>query len=171
MDRLRALGVRRIVLLSGDHTPTVLAVAQAAGLAEARGDLLPSDKASAVTALRDGGDVVMMVGDGTNDAPALTAANVGVALSAHGGGVSAEAADVVVLVDVFDRVADAVAIGQRSIRIARESIWVGLGLSACAMVFAAYGLIPPIAGAFLQEGIDVAVILNALRSSRGSLPA
>jgi heavy metal translocating P-type ATPase len=167
INRLRALGVQRMLLLSGDDDPTVQAMALAAGFTEAQGDLLPADKAAIVTRLRTEGNVVMMVGDGTNDAPALTAADVGVALAAHGGGVTAEAADVIVLLDVFDRIADVVVIGQRSIRITRQSIIAGLGLSACAMVFAAFGGIPPTVGAILQEAIDVAVILNALRSGRG----
>ena len=167
LSRLRSLGIRRMLLLSGDHEPTVQAMAQQAGFTEARGDLLPGDKAAAVTALRNEGSIVMMVGDGTNDAPALTAADVGVALSAHGGGVTAEAADAIILLDAFDRVADAVMIARHSIRITKQSIVVGLGLSACAMLFAAFGMIPPVAGAVLQEAIDVAVILNALRSGGG----
>jgi heavy metal translocating P-type ATPase len=171
LARLRALGIERMLLLSGDHDPTVQAVARSAGFTEARGDLLPTDKAAVVARLRHARRLVMMVGDGTNDAPALTEADVGVALSAHGGGVMAESADVIILLDAFDRVADAVTIARRSIRITRQSIGVGLGLSACAMVFAAAGLIPPVAGAVLQEGIDVAVILNALRSSKASADA
>jgi heavy metal translocating P-type ATPase len=168
LTRLRALGIDQMLLLSGDADSTVQSVARAAGFTEAHGDLLPSSKASTVATLRLAGRVVMMVGDGTNDAPALTEADVGVALSAHGGGVTAESADVIVLLDAFDRVADALAIARRSIRITRQSIVVGLGLSACAMVVAAFGMIPPIIGAVLQEGIDVAVILNALRSSTDS---
>jgi heavy metal translocating P-type ATPase len=163
--RLRALGVARSVLLSGDHTANVAPIAAQVGITEARGDLLPQDKVEAVRALEASGRRVVMVGDGTNDAPALSAATVGVALAAHGGGISAEAAGVVLLADDVTRVADAVAIGQRTVRIARQSIAAGLALSGAAMVVAALGYIPPTVGALLQEAIDVAVIVNALRAA------
>jgi heavy metal translocating P-type ATPase len=167
LARLRRMGVPRVLLLSGDHAPNARAVAKQIGIAEVHGDLLPGDKAAVVRRLSAAGEVVMMVGDGTNDAPALSSADVGVALAGHGGGVTAEAADVIILVDVLDRVADAVAIGHRTLRIARQSIWFGLGLSGAAMLAAAFGYIAPVAGAVIQETIDVAVILNALRTSRG----
>ena len=162
---LESLGVRRTVLLSGDHGPNVAAVAAAVGIREAHGDLLPEDKVRLVRALASNGHPVLMVGDGTNDAPALGSATVGIALAAHGGGITAEAADVVLLSDDLARVPEALRIARRAMRVARQSIWVGLGLSTVAMIFAARGMIPPVIGALLQEGIDVAVILNALRAS------
>jgi P-type E1-E2 ATPase len=165
--RLAKLGVRRRLVLSGDHTPNVRAVAQEVGISEARGDLLPADKVSVVQQLVREGNHVLMVGDGTNDAPALSAAHVGVALASHGGGISAEAADVVLLADDLSRVADAIQIGHRTLAVARQSIWLGLGLSLIALVAAAFGMIPPTVGALLQEAIDVASIVNALRASRG----
>ena len=165
--RLHALGLRRLVLLSGDHTEHVLPIARAVGIDEARGDLLPEDKVEVVRALEREGRRVLMVGDGTNDAPALAAATVGVALAAHGGGISAEAAGVVLLADDVTRAADAVEIGQHAVRVARQSIIAGLALSGAAMVAAALGHIPPTVGALLQEAIDIAVILNALRAARG----
>lgn len=166
IQRLNALGLTRTVLLSGDHAENVAPVATALGITEARGDLLPGGKVDAVRALEAEGRRVLMVGDGTNDAPALSAATVGVALAAHGGGISAEAAGVVLLADDVTRVEDAVRIGQNAVMIARQSIIAGLVLSGTAMVVAALGFIPPTAGALLQEAIDVAVILNALRAAR-----
>jgi len=166
LANMRHAGISRVLLLSGDHAPNVRAVASSVGITEVQGDLLPAQKAAVVSRLRSAGDVVMMVGDGTNDAPALSSADVGVALAGHGGGITAEAADVIILVDSLDRVTDALAIGKRTMRIARQSIIVGIGLSGVAMIAASLGDIPPAIGALLQEGIDVAVILNAVRASR-----
>ncbi|MEO6446371.1 MAG: HAD-IC family P-type ATPase, partial [Gemmatimonadaceae bacterium] len=163
---LRSMGIRRLVLLSGDREDNVRAVAAAVGITEARGDLLPADKVAVVEALMAEGERVLMVGDGTNDAPALSTAAVGVALGSRSEGITTEAANVVILADDVTRVAEALHIGRETLRITRQSIAVGLGLSAIAMVFAAAGQITPAVGALLQEGIDVAVILNALRTSR-----
>lgn len=162
---LASLGLSQTVLLSGDRSANARAVGLEAGIKEVHGELLPADKAALVSRFRARGDVVMMVGDGTNDAPALSMADVGVALAGHGGGVTSEAADVVILVDDLSRVGEAVAISRRTMKLARQSIVTGLVLSGIAMIFAAYGFIQPTQGALLQEGIDVAVILNALRAS------
>jgi heavy metal translocating P-type ATPase len=165
-QQLRDLGITRTMLLSGDSVAHTTAVATEVGIADARGELLPGDKVGVVNELVNAGERVLMVGDGTNDAPALSAAHVGVALAAHGGGITAEAADVVILTDDVTRVADMIRLSRRTLRIARQSIRIGLGLSALAMVVAALGYIPPVVGAALQEGLDIAVILNALRTSR-----
>jgi heavy metal translocating P-type ATPase len=167
LAQLRQLGVRHVALLSGDRLSNVRAMAERAGIADVRADLLPQDKATIVAQLKREGQVVMMIGDGTNDAPALAAADVGVALAGHGGGVTAEAADVILLRDSLNSAAEALAIGRDTTRIARESIVIGLGLSGAAMAWAALGGITPVAGAMLQEAIDVAVIVNALRTIRG----
>jgi heavy metal translocating P-type ATPase len=167
LDGLGRAGVQRVALLSGDNLANVRALAARAGIADVRADLLPADKAAIVGAIRREGDVVMMVGDGTNDAPALAAADVGVALAGHGGGVTAAAADVILLRDSLQSAADALTIGRDTTRIAKQSIGVGLGLSGAAMLWAAAGGITPVAGALLQEAIDVAVIVNALRAIRG----
>ena len=163
---LTGTGIRRIMLLSGDHAANARSVAASVGLIDVQGDLLPEDKVRVVRQLVRSGESVLMVGDGTNDAPALSAATVGVALAGHGGGITAEAADVVILIDDLSRVVEAVRISRRTMHIARQCIGVGLGLSGVAMVAAAMGAVAPTAGALLQEAIDLAVILNALRASR-----
>jgi P-type E1-E2 ATPase len=162
---LESLGIAENHLLSGDKQANVAAIAQAVGIRSFEGDLTAEDKVSRVAALESSGKRVLMVGDGTNDAPSLSTATVGVALAGHGGGVVAEAADVVLLIDDPTRIPEAVAIGRRALMIARQSIGVGLGLSLVGMGFAAAGLLTPVAGAVIQEAIDVAVILNALRAS------
>jgi heavy metal translocating P-type ATPase len=161
---LRRLGVRRILLLSGDDQANAASVARAVGIEEAHGDLLPAEKVAYVQGLMKEGEPVLMVGDGTNDAPALSTATVGIALASSGGGISAEAADAVILADDPTRVGEAIRISRRTLSIARQSIWAGLGLSGAAMIAASLGYIAPVLGALLQEAIDVAVILNALRA-------
>jgi P-type E1-E2 ATPase len=162
---LRALGFTGLQLLSGDKRANVQAVADAVGITEYAGELSAQDKVARVAALEKAGHRVLMVGDGTNDAPALSTATVGIALAGHGGGVVAEAADVVLLIDDPSRIPEAVRIGRRALMIARQSIAVGLGLSLVGMGFAAAGMLTPVAGALIQEVIDVAVILNALRAA------
>jgi P-type E1-E2 ATPase len=166
LRRLSALGIQRTVLLSGDQPANAAAIAAELGIVEAVGDLLPADKVERVAALARDDGPVMMVGDGTNDAPALSRADVGIALADHGGGITAQSADAVLLVPNLERVADAIEISRRTLAIARQSIVVGLGLSAVGMVAAALGYLAPIPGAVAQEAIDVAVILNALRAAR-----
>jgi len=164
-DRLRLAGIERTILLSGDNADYVRDIAQKVGITEARGNMLPADKVAVVAQLEHAGEHVLMVGDGINDAPALSQADVGIALAAHGRGIASEAADVILLEDELRGVADAVEIGRKTMRVARQSILVGLGLSFVAMMFAAAGYIQPTVGAVLQEAIDVAVILNALRTA------
>ena len=165
-ERLRGLGIDRTLLLSGDNPAYVAAVAADVGIRDARGNLLPEDKVREVERLEAGGASVLMVGDGVNDAPALSRADVGVALASHGRGIASESADVVLLKDDVAGVAEAIEIGRKTMSVARQSILVGLGLSGIAMGFAAFGMIAPVVGALIQEAIDVAVIVNALRTSR-----
>ena len=164
--RLQRQGVRQLVLLTGDRRAHAEAVGAAVGIVDVRADLMPSAKVEAIHELRWAAPdaVVVMVGDGINDAPALAAASVGVAMGSHAPAASADAADLVLLVDDIERVGEAVAIGQRTRRIALQSIGFGLGVSGLLMVIAAAGYIVPTVGAVLQEVLDIAVIVNALRA-------
>jgi P-type E1-E2 ATPase len=163
--RLKQAGVSRIILASGDRRAIVNKVGAELGLDESHGELTPQQKVDLVAAAR-GQSVVIMAGDGVNDAPALAAADIGIAMGAGGSPASAEAADAVLLNEKLERIAEAVEIARRSRRIALESVWAGLGLSIAAMIAAAFGYLPVLHGALLQEAIDVAVILNALRALR-----
>jgi heavy metal translocating P-type ATPase len=160
---LRKAGVARIVMVTGDRADAAETIGAALDLDAVLAEREPADKVDAV-ATEQRQSPTVMVGDGINDAPALAAANVGIAMGARGASASSEAADVVILVDRLDRVSDAVAIARRTRRIALQSMLSGMALSGLAMGFAAVGLLPPIAGALTQEAIDVAVILNALRA-------
>ena len=166
---LRQAGVSRVVMLTGDRRDVAEAIGAALGVDEVRAEQQPGDKLAAITEARARG-VCGMVGDGVNDAPALAAADVGVAMGARGSGASSEAADVVLLADRLDRLAEALAIARGTRRIALQSVGIGMGLSAVAMAAAALGWLPPVAGALLQEAIDVAAILNALRVLRVRIP-
>lgn len=165
--RLREAGLQRLLMLTGDRAEPTRDVANILGLDEVRADQTPEDKFAAVREESERA-VTVMVGDGINDAPALAAATVGVAMGARGATASSEAADIVLTTDRLDRLADAMDIARWSRRIAVQSAVVGMSLSLIAMVVAALGWLPPAAGALLQEGIDVAVILNALRALRGN---
>ena len=163
LHRLAVLGVTDTVMLTGDREASAEVIAGQAGIRTVRANLLPADKVAAVEELKRRHGAVVMVGDGINDAPALAAATVGVAMGAHGTAISAEAADVVLLVDDISRVGDAMAISRRMRRIALQSIGVGLGVSLALMAAASLGYLSPPVGAVLQEALDAAVILNALR--------
>lgn len=163
VQSLRTAGVRRIVMVTGDRAESAETIGAALDLDAVLSNREPSDKVEAV-AFEQRLNPTLMVGDGINDAPALAAADVGIAMGARGASASSEAADVVILVDRLDRVSQAVLIARRSRGIALQSIIVGIGLSGIAMIAAAFGYLTPVAGALTQEAIDVAVILNALRA-------
>ncbi len=168
--RLRAAGLTRLMMLTGDRPEAAREVGAVLGLDEVRAGQLPADKVAAVRQ-ESARAVTVMVGDGVNDAPALAAADVGVAMGARGSTATSEAADIVLTTNRVDRLADAMEIAVRARRIAVQSAGGGMAMSLVAMIAALLGWLPPAAGALLQEGIDIAVILNALRvllPARGS---
>jgi heavy metal translocating P-type ATPase len=163
LRQLREAGVERIVLATGDRTEIAESLQSFLVLDNVAAELKPEDKTKIVEAERRAGPV-MMVGDGVNDAPALAAADIGVAMGARGAAASSEAADVVILVDRLDRLVSAIRIAHRSRSIALQSVYVGMALSAAGMIAAAFGYLTPVQGALLQEAIDVIAISNALRA-------
>jgi heavy metal translocating P-type ATPase len=169
VERLRAEGIRHVAMVSGDRRSAADRVGRDLGVDRVYAEQSPEQKLEVVQRLRADPNLrpVIMVGDGINDAPALALADLGIAMGAAGATVSSETADAVITVDRVDRVADAVHAGRRAVHIARQSVLAGMGLSIAAMVVAAFGYLPPVAGALFQEVIDLAVILNALRALRG----
>lgn len=162
---LRALGVSKMIMLTGDDERAAARVGAMLAMDEIVADASPSEKVSIVKREKQR-NPTMMVGDGINDAPALAAATVGIAMSARGATAASEAADVVIIPNRVQPVVDALRLARRSQNIARQSVIAGLALSGAGMIAASLGLITPIAGALLQEGIDLVVIANALRSLR-----
>ena len=162
LRRLDDLGFTETMILTGDAQQTADHVAAALGIDTVVAECLPEDKVHAVQQHSSG--LVMMVGDGVNDAPVLASAAVGVAMGARGATAASESADVVVMTDDLARVADAVLIGRRTREVARQSIWLGIGLSVLLMLVAAFGFIPAVFGALLQEFVDLAAIGNSLRA-------
>lgn len=163
VDRLARLGVRDVALLTGDTPANAAVVAGQARIPLVHAGLRPEEKVGIVRRYQREDGTTVMVGDGINDAAALAAASVGIAMGARGAGISTEAADIVLLVDDVTLVPDAVELGQRMVRIARQGIVFGLGASAVLMIVAALGHVVPALGAVLQEVVDISVIFNALR--------
>ncbi|MBL8905915.1 MAG: heavy metal translocating P-type ATPase [Rhizobiales bacterium] len=167
LQALKHNGIERVVIASGDLQMVADHIADGLPVDLVKGEMSPEEKVALVLDERRTAPV-MMVGDGINDAPALTSADIGVAMGAKGAAASAEAADAVILLDRIDPLLPAVRISHRAIAIARQSVGVGLGLSIAGMIVAALGYLTPVQGALIQEAIDVAVILNALRVLRAS---
>lgn len=165
LERLDGLGVRHTMMLTGDAQATADHIAAELGIERVRAECLPADKVHEVAAIAE--RPVIMVGDGVNDAPVLAAADVGIAMGARGATAASESADAVILVDDISRTAKAVAIGRDTVRIALQSIWLGIIVSVGLMLVAAFGFIPATAGALLQEFVDLAAILAALRAIGG----
>jgi P-type E1-E2 ATPase len=164
LQSLRSFGMRGAVMITGDRTAAARVIARQLGITEVVAEQLPGDKLRELERLTD--RPVAFVGDGVNDAPALMAADVGVALGARGSTAASESADVVIMKDDLRYVTHAVAIAKRSFRVATQSIAIGIGLSIVLMLVFATGKFSPITGAIAQEIVDVLVILNALRAHR-----
>ena len=165
LERLHRLGVRRTMILTGDARETAEHVAAELGVADVLAECLPADKVEAVRGIVE--RPVIMVGDGVNDAPVLAAADVGIAMGAKGATAASESADAVILVDDIARTAKVVEIGRDTVRIALQSIWLGIVVSIALMGVAAFGFIPATAGALIQELVDLVTILAALRAIGG----
>ena len=164
IQKLQRIGIKKTVLLTGDIKNNAKNIAEQAGITNYEAELVPEEKVVAVKKLRQEFENVIMVGDGINDAPALAASTVGIAMGAKGTAISAEAADIVFLEDSVSKVVNTIEIGRRTISVAKQSIFVGLGCSFFFMGIAILGHLPPAIGAVLQEVLDVGVILNALRA-------
>ena len=162
---LREHGVERITMLTGDAQATADAIAHAVGITEVHAELLPPEKVHLAAQLRP--RPVLMVGDGVNDAPVLAAAEIGIAMGAKGATAAGDAADAVILKDSLAKVVDAVAIGRHTLRVAYVAIWIGIAISIALMLVAATGVIPAVVGALVQELVDLATILYALRALGG----
>lgn len=162
---LRANGIEHITMLTGDARPTAESIARQVGIDDVRAELLPPEKVRLAAELSP--RPVLMVGDGVNDAPVLAASDVGVAMGAKGATAAGDAAGVVLLVDSLAKVVDAVSIGRHTLRVALTAIWIGIGLSVGLMLVAMTGVIPAVAGALVQELVDLATILYALRALGG----
>jgi heavy metal translocating P-type ATPase len=162
LERLARLGLKRTILITGDNQVTADGVAKALGIKRVYAEALPADKLHFLEKVTE--RPVVFVGDGVNDAPVLTAADVGIALGARGSTAASESADMVILQDNLSRVATAYMVAKRTFKIARQSILVGIGLSLVLMIIFATGKFPPLLGAILQEVVDVVVIFNALRA-------
>jgi heavy metal translocating P-type ATPase len=165
IGQLKHLGIREFIMVTGDNRATAQTIAKQLGISHIHAEALPADKLHVLDEAKH--RPLAFVGDGVNDAPILTAADLGIALGARGVAAASESADIVIMPDDLGRVAVATSIAKRTFRIARQSILVGIGLSLVLMAVFATGKFPPLAGAIVQEGVDVVVIVNALRAHAG----
>ncbi len=162
LGRLRQLGIKNTLVITGDNQTTAQTIAKKLGITQVYAEMLPADKLHVLDGVKD--RPLAFVGDGVNDAPVLTAADVGIALGARGSTAASESADMVIMLDDISRVATALAVAKRTFYIAKQSILVGIGMSLVLMLVFATGRFSPLTGALLQEGVDVVVIFNALRA-------
>lgn len=163
---LNDLGIKKTIMLTGDHQSIANQIAHEVGISEVHAECLPEEKINVLKTLNDGDRPGIMVGDGVNDAPALAVADVGIAMGAHGSTAASESADAVILKDDLSRVSEAVRLSQDTMRIARQSVLIGLVICIILMLIASTGIIPALLGAALQEVIDTVSILSALRARK-----
>lgn len=163
---LNGLGIKKTIMLTGDHQSIANQIAHEVGISEVHAECLPEEKINVLKTLNDGDRPGIMVGDGVNDAPALAVADVGIAMGAHGSTAASESADAVILKDDLSRVSEAVRLSQDTMRIARQSVLIGLVICIILMLIASTGVIPALLGAALQEVIDTVSILSALRARK-----
>lgn len=167
IQKLRHFGLKHIMMLTGDQATIAKTIAAKLDLDEVHGNLLPKDKIRLLQAVDQNARPTIMVGDGVNDAPSLTTADVGIAMGAHGATAASESADVVILKDDLSRVASAVMISQETMQIARNDVLAGIVVLVILMLIAATGVIPALVGAMFQEVVDMMTILLALRARKG----
>lgn len=166
--RLKAQGINDLLMVTGDGRTVAEAIAEEVGLTEVHARCLPQDKLTILTSIPKEKRPVTMVGDGVNDAPALTVADVGIAMGAHGSTAASESADVVILKDDLERVAEAVMISRETMKVAKQSVLIGIFVCVFLMIVASTGVIPALFGAMLQEVVDTVSILSALRAKKSA---
>lgn len=166
IKELNQLGITKTIMLTGDHQSIAKQIAEEVGISEVHAECLPEEKINVIKTLSDGDRPGIMVGDGVNDAPALAVADVGIAMGAHGSTAASESADAVILKDDLSRVSEAVRLSQDTMRIARQSVLIGIVICVILMLIASTGVIPALLGAALQEVIDTVSILSALRARK-----
>ena len=163
MERLRSQGIKRLVMLTGDNESVARRVAGEIGLSDVHAELLPGSKLTLVHEMEQGSGVIAMIGDGVNDAPALAAATVGVAMGAGGTAVALETADVVLMGDDLGKLPFAIGLSRASARIIRQNLVIALGVIALLLIASGFGVIPLSIAVVLHEGSTIVVVLNALR--------
>ena len=173
LSELRATGVERIVMLTGDHEATARAVADSLGITEWRAETLPEDKQDVVTALKAQGHTVAVVGDGTNDAPALASADIGIAMGVSGTDVAVETADVALVGDDLRHLLDLRDLGRRTLQIVRQNYGMSIAVNGAGLLVGAAGVLSPVLAAVLHNASSVAVAVNSARliRYRGTVPA
>lgn len=167
IHKLKKMGLRKEIMLTGDHEVSAQVIAAEVGINDVRANCLPQDKMNALKNIPTKERPVIMVGDGVNDAPSLAVADTGIAMGINGATAASESASVVILRDDLLHVSQAVQIAKDTMRIAKESVWIGIFICIVLMLIASTGVIPALIGAALQEVVDVVAIFSSLRARKG----